>query len=61
LIFNLLDLFWVFFWLATLGIALVFTAALVQDRKRMKNTSVDEHETDPGATAPGLPHNRRKK
>jgi len=56
----MLDLFWVFFWLAMLGIALVFIAALVQDRRRMKRI-VDEHETNPGATAPGLPHNRSKK
>lgn len=57
---EMLDLFWVFFWLALLGIALVRIAALVQDRKRMKRI-VDEHEEHLGATAPGLPHQRRKK
>jgi len=46
LIFNLLDLFQLFFWIATLGIALVFIAALVQDRKRMKN-NIDEREEHP--------------
>jgi len=57
---EMLDLLQLFFWLATLGIALVFIAALVQDRKRSKRV-VDEHESHPGATAPGLPHQRRKK
>jgi len=46
LIFNLLDLFWVFFWLIMLGIVLVYFAALVQDEKRMEN-SIDEREEHP--------------
>jgi hypothetical protein len=58
---EMLDLFWVFFWLAALGIVLVFIAALVQDRRLDKRNHIDEHETNPGATAPGLPHNRRRK
>ena len=56
----MLDLFWVFFWLMMLGIVLVFVVALAQELGSTKHDA-DEHETNPGATAPGLPHNRRKK
>jgi hypothetical protein len=55
------DLFWVFFWLMMLGIVLVFVVALAQDLICSRKPYTDEHETNPGATAPGLPHNRRKK
>jgi hypothetical protein len=55
------DLFWVFFWLMLLGIVLVFLVALAQESRGCGEHGTDEHETNPGAAAPGLPHHRRKK
>ena len=57
---EMLELFWVFFWLLMIGIVLVFVAAWMLDKK-VSRLDFDEHETNPGATAPGLPHHRSKK